>query len=97
MSAKRAKLGSVSGIPRRRPGRLWLVARIVASDPRNRDSRRLYDDQRNVQRVSVARRVEEEKIMVLVEGVAFALGVLMLAVSTYLMAIETIRKAKRSQ
>ena len=34
--------------------------------------------------------------MILVEGVAFAVGVLMLAVSTYLMAIEAIRKAKRS-
>ena len=29
--------------------------------------------------------------MILVEGVAFAVGVLMLAVSTYLMAIEAIR------
>ena len=35
--------------------------------------------------------------MILAEGVAFAVGVLMLAVSTYLMAIEAIRKAKRSQ
>jgi hypothetical protein len=36
------------------------------------------------------------KIVILVEGVAFAVGVLMLAVSTYLMAIEAIRNAKRS-
>jgi hypothetical protein len=35
-------------------------------------------------------------IVILVEGVAFAVGVLMLAVSTYLVAIEAIRKAKRS-
>jgi hypothetical protein len=34
--------------------------------------------------------------VILVEGVAFAVGVLLLAVSTYLMAIEAIRKAKRS-
>ena len=40
--------------------------------------------------------MSEGKIVILFEGVAFALGALMLAVSTYLMAIETIRKAKRS-
>ena len=56
--------------------------------------------------MSVARRVEEEKIMVLVEGVAFAVGLLLVAVSVdlllvaasmYLMAVEAIRKSKRSQ
>jgi len=47
--------------------------------------------------VSVARRVEEEKIMVLVEGVVFAVGLLLVAVSMYLMAVEAIRKSKRSQ
>jgi len=43
--------------------------------------------------VSVARRVEEEKIMVLVEGVVFAVGLLLVAVSMYLMAVEAIRKS----
>ena len=56
--------------------------------------------------MSIARRVEEEKIMVLVEGVAFAVGLLLVvvsvdlllvAVSMYLMAVEAIRKSKRSQ
>ena len=35
--------------------------------------------------------------MVLVEGVAFAVGLLLVAVSMYLMAVEAIRKSKRSQ
>jgi hypothetical protein len=33
----------------------------------------------------------------LIEGVAFAAGLLMAAVTAYFMAIEAIRKAKRSQ
>jgi hypothetical protein len=36
-------------------------------------------------------------MMTLVEGVAFALGLLMVAVSSYFMAAEAIRKTKRSQ
>jgi hypothetical protein len=40
---------------------------------------------------------ERKKIVMLVEGVAFAVGVLMVAVSAYFMAIEAMRKAKRSQ
>ncbi len=35
--------------------------------------------------------------MVLIEGAAFAVGLLMVAVSTYFMAVEAIRKANRSQ
>ena len=35
--------------------------------------------------------------MVLVEGVAFAVGLLLFAVSTSLMAVEAIRKLKRSK
>ena len=34
--------------------------------------------------------------MILVEGVAFAVGLLLVVVSTYFMAIEAIKKAKRS-
>jgi hypothetical protein len=56
----------------------------------------LYDDQRNAQRVSIARRVKG-KTVVLIEGIAFAVGLLMIAVSAYFMAVEAVRKAKRSQ
>jgi hypothetical protein len=35
--------------------------------------------------------------MMLIEGVAFAVGLLMVAVSAHLMVVEAIRKAKRSQ
>jgi hypothetical protein len=40
---------------------------------------------------------ERKIVMILIEGVAFAVGLLMVAVSAYFMAIEGIRKAKRSQ
>jgi hypothetical protein len=33
----------------------------------------------------------------LIEGIAFAVGLLMIAVSAYFMAVEAIRKTKRSQ
>ena len=33
----------------------------------------------------------------LIEGITFAVGLLMVAVSAYFMAVEAIRKAKRSQ
>jgi hypothetical protein len=33
----------------------------------------------------------------LIEGIAFAVGLLMVAASAYFMAAEAIRKAKRSQ
>ena len=35
--------------------------------------------------------------MMLIEGVAFAVGLLILAVSAYFMTIEALKKAKRSQ
>jgi hypothetical protein len=35
--------------------------------------------------------------MILIEGIAFAVGLLMVAVPAYLMAVEAVRKAKRSQ
>ena len=40
---------------------------------------------------------ERNIVMILIEGVAFAVGLLMVAVSAYFMAVEGIRKAKRSQ
>jgi hypothetical protein len=56
----------------------------------------LYDDQRNAQK-GIDNPMSEGKIMLLFEGVAFAVGLLVLAGATYLMAIEAIRKAKQSQ
>jgi hypothetical protein len=35
--------------------------------------------------------------MMLIEGIAFAVGLLMVATSAYFMAVEAVRKAKRSQ
>ena len=56
----------------------------------------LFDDRRNAQGVSMPRQVKG-KIMILIEGIAFAAGLLMVAVSAYFMAVEAIRKVKRSQ
>jgi hypothetical protein len=56
----------------------------------------LYDYQRNDRRVFITRCVKG-KIVMLIEGIAFAVGLLMVAASAYFMAAETIRKAKRSQ
>jgi hypothetical protein len=39
--------------------------------------------------------VKGKIVMLLVEGVAFAVGLLLVAGSVYLMAIEAIRKEKR--
>ena len=40
---------------------------------------------------------ERKIVMILIEGVAFAVGLLMVAVSAYYMAVEAIRNTKRSQ
>jgi hypothetical protein len=56
----------------------------------------LYDGQENAQRVSIARRLKGKTVL-LIEGIAFAVGLLMIAVSAYFMAVEAVRKAKRSQ
>jgi hypothetical protein len=37
------------------------------------------------------------KPVILIEGVAFGVGLLMVAVSSYIIAVEAIRKAKLSQ
>jgi predicted ribosomally synthesized peptide with SipW-like signal peptide len=40
---------------------------------------------------------EKEKMMMLVEGVAFVVGLLIVAVAAYYTAVEAIRNTKRSQ
>ncbi len=64
--------------------------------PRQRPWDVLYEDQRNAQRVSITRRVKG-KLMLLVEGVAFAVGLMMVAGSAYYMLREAKREAERSQ
>lgn len=56
----------------------------------------LYDTERNAQRVPNPMS-ERKMMMILVEGVAFAVGLLMVGVSGYFMAVEAVRKAKRAQ
>jgi hypothetical protein len=64
-------------------------------EARARGARTLYDDQRNAQRVPLARRVKG-KIVLVLEGVMFAVGLLMVAVPSYIMFIERGSEASRS-